>query len=77
MCLHDSGALALHVHVHAALQDMVQYKRKLFAIKGQILYGFKQGHGQGFAISRNSLICEFVISGVDCTVYVFIAWCLL
>ena len=43
-----------------------------FAIKGQILYGFKQGHGQGFAISRNSLICEFVISGVDCTVYVFI-----
>ena len=42
--------------LHAALHDLVRYKRKLFAIiKGSILHGLKQGHGQGFAISRNSL----------------------
>ena len=41
--------------LQAGLQDLVRYKRKLFAIKGQFCIGFKQGHGQGFAIPRNSL----------------------
>ena len=59
---HDSmTALGLH----AALQDMVRYKRKLFAIKGQFCMGFKQGLGHWSAISRDSLY-GFVILGVDC-----------
>ena len=31
----------------------------------------KQGHGQGLAI------CAFVITEVDCTVHVCIAWCIM
>ena len=54
------SALGLHA---ALLQDLVRYKRKLFAIKGSILYGFKQG----VRYITEYAIFEFVISGVDCT----------